>query len=431
MIITLLTYYLGLTIEKDNKRLKLIIGLLCCFGILLIYKYNFFFANLFEIILRREFNISSLAVPAGISYYIFEATSYIIDIYNKKTKAQHNILKYALFISFFPKLISGPIEKTKDFIEQIDNPHKFDYGKFEEGALLAIWGLFLKIVIADRISIFVNTIYGDINTYTGFYLAFATLAYAFQIYCDFSGYAIMAIGFSKILGIELIDNFNVPYLSISIIDFWKKWHISLTNWLRDYVYIPLGGNRNGKCRKYFNIMIVFLISGMWHGSNINFIIWGAINGFYQIINYELRPLIKKVYIKLNINEGSSIVRILQGIITFLLIDFSWIFFRASTPFEAIQIISSIFHSNNINILFDYSIFTCGIDRGDALILFISLTLLLIAEIKKKNGVCLRKDIINYPSFRKSIIIAAFICFVLLFGKWGPSFDASEFIYAKF
>ena len=210
--------------------------------------------------------------PIGLSFYLFQSISYLIDVYRNKREAETDIFRYALYISYFPKFLQGPIERSDKFIPQFEDI-RYDFDNIRAGLIIMLWGYFQKIVIADRITIFVDFVYKNYIEYTGWYLIIATVLFAFQIYCDFCGYSNIAKGSAMMMGIKLTDNFNAPYISFSVTEFWKKWHISLTSWFRDYVYIPLGGNRKGKFRKYVNIFIVFFISGLWHGSSISFIIW--------------------------------------------------------------------------------------------------------------------------------------------------------------
>lgn len=248
--------------------------------ILFFFKYfDFVISNINSILYTLNIEIFEPAfdviLPVGISFYIFQAIGYIIDVYRGEIRAEKNFFKYALFVSFFPQLVAGPIERSKNLLHQIDVPQKFSFERMREGLLVMLWGYFLKIVIADRIAIFVDKVYGNYMLYEGIYLSVASILFAFQIYCDFAGYSIIAIGVAKILGFQLMENFNAPYLAQSVSDFWRRWHISLSSWFRDYVYIPLGGNRRGKGKRYVNLLVVFIISGLWHGANWNFVVWGG------------------------------------------------------------------------------------------------------------------------------------------------------------
>lgn len=290
---TIVTYISGLLISKANnikddkkrKRLKkvfVILSFVINLSILFLFKYfDFFVDNINRILSRLNIEVINLSfdviLPVGISFYIFQALSYTVDIYNDDVKAEKNFLKYALFVSFFPQLVAGPIERSKNLLKQINEKHYFNGERIKDGLLLMIWGGFQKIVIADRVAIVVNTVFNNFPQYPGMYIVVACILFAFQIYCDFSGYSIIAMGAAKVMGFELMENFNAPYFSMSVAEFWRRWHISLSSWFRDYLYIPLGGNRKGKVRKYINLMIVFLVSGLWHGAQWSFVVWGMLN----------------------------------------------------------------------------------------------------------------------------------------------------------
>ncbi len=218
----------------------------------------------------------SLLLPVGISFYIFQAVGYTVDVYRGDIGAEKNFLKYALFVSFFPQLVAGPIERSGNLLRQVGETHRFSFARMREGLLVMLWGYFLKIVIADRAAIFVDAVYGDYTRYGGWYLVVASILFSFQIYGDFAGYSIIAVGAAKVMGFDLMENFNAPYLAQSVSEFWHRWHISLSTWFRDYLYIPLGGNRKGRARKYVNLLIVFLVSGIWHGARWNFVVWGGV-----------------------------------------------------------------------------------------------------------------------------------------------------------
>ena len=376
---TVITYLSGILIDKVEKtwsdvdklgkykKLILAISFVSNLGILFYFKYINFTLDIVTRILSKV-NISinvpvfDVILPVGISFYTFQALSYSVDVYRGEVAPEHDFFRYALFVSFFPQLVAGPIERSKNLLTQLREPRKFDFGYAFDGILLMLWGFFLKIVLADRIAIFVDTVYGDCEHYQGIYLIVATVLFAVQIYCDFSGYSSIAMGTAKLLGIELMDNFNAPYLSTSVADFWRRWHISLTSWFKDYLYIPLGGSRRGTFRKYINKMIVFILSGLWHGAQLTFVVWGAINGLYQVIGEVLMPIRKKVSDIIGINRNSEGVYALSVLATFALVDFTWIFFRADSLGRAIYIIKSILNTENIWTLFDGSLYNCGLDE---------------------------------------------------------------------
>jgi D-alanyl-lipoteichoic acid acyltransferase DltB (MBOAT superfamily) len=271
----------------------------------------------------------------GISFYTFQALGYSIDVCRGTAKAERNIVNYALFVTFFPQLVAGPIERTGNLLPQFKVNHSFDYDRITSGLRLAAWGMFKKVVIADRIAVYVNGVYGNPSVYPATALLLATFFFTIQIYCDFSGYSDIAIGCARVMGFNLMTNFKKPYFARSITDFWRRWHISLTTWLKDYIYIPLGGNRKGELLQRFNIMVTFLISGLWHGAAWHFVFWGILHGVLQIIERGFGIGTKKDIPK---NRPIEMVRIC---ICFLLVSFAWIFFRAGTIGEAFLIIGKI------------------------------------------------------------------------------------------
>jgi D-alanyl-lipoteichoic acid acyltransferase DltB (MBOAT superfamily) len=292
---TIVTYLCAMFIEKANlhqarlaKKIYVAISLIINLATLFAFKYlSFFTININKLFLffGSETTVPSLnlLLPVGISFYTFQVIAYILDVYRGKTKVEKNIITYALYVSFFPALVAGPIERANNLLTQLKQKYSFDFERVKSGLLLILWGFFLKLVLTERLAIVVNHVYSDYDKYVGFYLIIATVAFAFQIYTDFVAYSYIAMGSAQVIGIKLMENFNAPYFSTSISEFWHRWHISLSTWFRDYVYIPLGGNRHGKIKKYRNVLIVFILSGLWHGANWTFIIWGALNGVYQII----------------------------------------------------------------------------------------------------------------------------------------------------
>ncbi|MCL4856946.1 MAG: MBOAT family protein, partial [Flavobacteriales bacterium] len=274
-----------------------------------------------------------LLLPVGISFYTFQTMSYSIDNYNEKIKPERHLGIFALFVTFFPQLVAGPIERASNLLPQFHKKQLFDYDRISNGLGLMLWGLFKKVVIADRLAIVVNEIYNNPNDYNGLTLVVGTIFFAFQIYCDFSGYSDIAIGAARVLGFDLMKNFNYPYFSKSINEFWKRWHISLSTWFRDYVYIPLGGNRRIKWRWYYNLFITFLISGLWHGANWTFIVWGIIHGTILIIE---TITIKKETSNNKFKNGLLMLK------TFIIVCLSWVFFRANNIQDAFSILTHIF-----------------------------------------------------------------------------------------
>ena len=445
---TAITYISGRLIEKikhfeweETKKLKMkkcvvAASLLINLGILFYFKYINFALGIITRLFAKihiELNISvfDMILPVGISFYIFQALGYTMDVYRDEIYAERNFFRYALFVSFFPQLVAGPIERSKNLLKQLAVPKKFCFENAREGLLLMLWGFFLKIVLADRIAVFVDTVYGDYNTYPGTYAIVATMLFAVQIYCDFAGYSTIAIGAAKVLGIQLMENFDMPYLSTSVAVFWRRWHISLTSWFRDYLYIPLGGSRKGMFRKYINKWIVFLASGLWHGAQFSFVVWGGLNGFYQILGEILQPVRDRVVSILHLNRESFGHKLIHIIGTFLLVDFSWIFFRANSFKEALGIIQSMVTVKNSWILFDGSLYLCGLDEKNFRLMMMGVLVLLFADFCKMKKIKIREIIIRQDYWFRWIFISASVGIILLFGMWGPSFDKENFIYFQF
>ena len=304
LISVAITYLSGIYMEKHEAKKKLILtfSLVSNLAILFFFKYYNFLADSVHsacTFLGCEINIPNFNVllPVGISFYTFQALGYSIDVYNGKISAEKNFITYALFVTFFPQLVAGPIERTKNLLDQFKIDYKIDYDRITSGLKLCAWGYFKKVVVADRLAIYVNGIYNNVDGATGSALVLATFFFAFQILCDFSGYSDIAIGVSRILGFKLMKNFNRPYFSKSIPEFWRRWHISLSTWFKDYLYIPMGGNRCGAARRYFNLFTTFFVSGIWHGAAWTYIIWGTLHGVYQIIGISTSGIRTKIGLK--------------------------------------------------------------------------------------------------------------------------------------
>jgi len=347
---TLIAYFTALGInrysEKSKRRMFLVAGLLCNIGLLFLFKYYDFLNNSVEIFfgfwdVSYKSHALNLIVPVGISFYVFQVVSYSIDVYRGDTPPEKHLGIFALYVAFFPKLLAGPIERAKRFIPQFYEKTGFDGERVTNGLKLAAWGLFKKLVIADRLAAFVNVVYADPSAHQGVSLVLAAVFYSFQIYCDFSGYTDIAIGISQMFGFRLMDNFDRPYSATSVADFWKRWHISLSSWLRDYLYIPLGGNRVKIHRLYFNYLVVFFICGLWHGANWTFVLWGVIHGLYLIFGRFSRGVREKFTRKIGLDKVPVFHRGLRIITTFTLISFAWIFFRANTVTDAFYIVTHL------------------------------------------------------------------------------------------
>lgn len=437
---TVVTFASGILIEKQSadkkKRIIVALSFVANLGMLALFKYyNFFVDNinwglrLFG--LNQSVRNRHIILPVGISFFSFQALSYTVDVYRGDIKPVKNFLKYALFVSFFPQLVAGPIERSGKLISQFEEEHKWDYNRARDGLLLMLYGYFMKMVVADRIAIFVGTVYGDISTYGGWYLIVASMLFSIQIFCDFAGYSTIALGAARVLGFELTDNFNAPYFSKSIAEFWGRWHISLMNWFRDYIYIPLGGNRKGTVRKYVNVMVVFLISGFWHGASWAFILWGAINGIYQITGKVLTPLRNKVVSIFGLNRESFGHRFFKVVVTYLLVTFAWVFFRAGDTVTALLCVKSIFTANNPWVLFDNSLYELGLDWKNFQVMLLSIGILGIAEYCKYKGIIIRKNLVNQNLWFRWLVYIVAIVAIFVFGIYGSAYDEAGFIYFQF
>ena len=445
---TVVTYISGLVLEKAkclsiNSKQKVLCKktiVAVCFavnlGILFYFKY-FNFAvdtlrHLFAMI-HVELNVPAVDVllPVGISFYTFQALGYTVDVYRDEIYAEKNFFRYALFVSFFPQLVAGPIERSKNLLVQLSKPVKFDFDNVKEGILLMIWGFFLKIVLADRIAIFVDTVYGDYITYGGWYLIIATILFAFQVYCDFYGYTVIARGTGMFFGVKLMENFDAPYLATSVAEFWRRWHISLTSWFKDYLYIPLGGSRKGKIRKYINKLLVFLVSGLWHGADISYVIWGMLNGIYQVVEEITLPMKERISKTLKINRNSVVSKVLQGLGTFMLIDITWIFFRADGFRESLEIIKQMVTVRNNEILINGTLYECGLNQKNFMFMLICVLVLFLADFCKYKKIEIRNIILKQNGICQIFVISGSILMILLLGIYGLAHDAANFIYFQF
>lgn len=412
------------------------ISLILNLSLLFFFKYaNFTIDNLNAVFSKIGITFQvptlDLLLPVGISFYIFQALSYTIDVYRGDVPVERNLLRYMLFVSFFPQLVAGPIERSSRLVTQLYEKHTFSFDRMVRGLMLMLWGYFQKVVVADRICVLVDQVFNYSTYYSGFTVLVGVLFFAVQIYCDFSGYSIIAVGAAQVMGFELMDNFSQPYLATSIADFWRRWHISLTTWFRDYLYIPLGGNRKGKWKKYRNIMIVFLSSGLWHGANWTYVIWGGLNGLYQVIGAQTKNLRLKCKKALHIRDNTASGKLLSMVVTFLLVDFSWIFFRAATLEDAVTILKQMFSSFNPWVLFDGTLYTLGLSQIDFWVGVLSIMIIFLVDSLHERKVHIREWILEQNLVFRWVIYFAAIFTILIFGFYGPNYDAAQFIYFQF
>lgn len=444
---TLITYVSGIAIERyresgrTGRRLTVLFSCLGInLGILLFFKYgNFLIASLDRGL--ELLHIGSVdqrfyfLLPVGISFYTFQALGYTIDVYRGDVRAETNLIRYALFVSFFPQLVAGPIERSKNLLSQMQNIAEiklWNARRVTSGTILMIWGFFVKMVIADRAAVLVNTVFDNYRMYGSTELVLAAVFFALQIYCDFGSYSLIAIGAAKIMGFELMENFNTPYFACSIRDFWSRWHISLSTWFRDYLYIPLGGNRRGRVRKSVNIMIVFLASGLWHGADWSYVVWGGIHGAYQVIGDYLASFREKCIRKLRVNTACFSWKFLQTAVTFVLVVFAWIFFRADSIGDALQYIRRIWVRPTPWVLFNGEIFTLGLDRPEMNILFVAICMLgLVDLVRYRKKMTLDVFLMQQNLWFRGGIMIGLVVLIFVCGKYGVGFDPQQFIYFQF
>lgn len=398
-----------------------------CFALLgllplLVFKYYNFLNDSLTSVLESaglHFALPGLnwAIPVGISFFTFQAVGYLLDVYHNRVPAEKNFLDYALFVSFFPQVTSGPISTTKDLMPQFKTPHTFKYDRGRDGLKMLLWGMFLKCVVADRLGMYVDTVYTNYEHFSGLNCFIASVFYTIQIYGDFAGYSLMAIGIAKTIGFDLINNFNRPYFATSITEFWKRWHISLTRWLTTHVYINLGGNRCSKVRQYWNIMVTFFVSGLWHGANWTFIVWGAIHGLLQIIEKALGIDPKGKHFETL--ETLKPLKPFRIAVTFLLVNFAWVFFRMPTITDAVGVIGRMFTSFGGQAILDKA------ENSQKLFTFVALMAFICVEVWQEY---LRKRIRLFDNrYARFAIYVCLFCMILCMGV----LDASSFIYVSF
>lgn len=438
LLCTVVNYIAAIRIEKNKeeklKKFWLVLSLSISLGVLFIYKYLPFVNETLMVIysyLGLNYPVQSFDIflPMGISFYTFQSLSYTIDVYRGDTRAEKNFFYLSLYVTFFPQLVAGPIERSDRLLPQFKKKVDFDMDRILSGIKIMILGFFKKVVIADRVAIGVNAVYNSPEAFSGIYYLIATLLFAFQIYCDFSGYSQIAIGSARVLGIELMQNFDRPYLSKSIQEFWRRWHISLSTWFRDYVYIPLGGSRVPRVRYYMNIMATFLLSGLWHGASWNFVIWGGLHGLYQVIGHMTFKAREKIKSSIGIRD-TFLVKVFQVAFIFTLTSFAWIFFRANTFSDSIYIIRNLFSDigqwGDANYL--YGVFTSmGLSLFELLLGIVSIGLLVISELLARRRP-IYELVGNYIFLLEGSFYMILLTIIMTMGVY---FDGNQFIYFQF
>jgi len=428
LIVTILIdYTAGILIaqatNKKKKKWLLIMSIISTCLVLFIFKYyNFFIANYNYVVTFLDWNYSvntlKIILPIGLSFHTFQSLSYVIEVYRGKQKSEKHFGIYSLYVMFYPQLVAGPIERPQNLLHQFREKHIFDFNNVSNGLKQMAWGFFMKLVVADRAAIYVNAVYNNPEQHNGLTYIVATIFFAFQIYCDFAGYSNIAIGSSKVMGFKLMQNFDRPYFSKSIAEFWKRWHISLSTWFRDYLYISLGGNRVSKTRCYFNLFITFLVSGLWHGANWTYIIWGALNGFYLIAGIFIKSFFHRIRLPL---EQRLITRLISIIVTFLITCIAWVFFRANSLENAFDIFSKMLNPHGKLFI------PTGADVVAPIYAVFAIILLLIVEIKHEYFNNIFSVFNNKSETVRLFAYAGLIAVILFFGV----FDGGQFIYFQF
>lgn len=444
---TAVTYLCGLALEwagkhaglKRQKAAKLSIislSLIINLGLLFYFKYtNFAINNLNMICEKLGIDLRcpnfDIVLPVGISFFIFQTIGYTIDVYRNEIEAEKNPFRYALFVSFFPQLVAGPIERSKNLLLQLKTDQKFDVQEAKNGLLTMAYGLFMKIAVADNLSRVVDPIFDVPEEHSGMMLLFATLLFAFQIYCDFNGYTQMAIGSARVLGIKLNHNFASPYMGASVKDFWRRWHISLTSWFRDYLYIPLGGSKKGKIRKQINTMIVFLCSGLWHGAAWNYVAWGGLNGLFSVLEDLLKPVKEKVYGRLSIHTEMFMYKVFQRIATFILIDFTWLFFRSQQLKTALYILGKIKADFRLEWLLNFEFVNAFESPYALMVTMIPLIVIMALDVLQYYGRDIKAAIFRQQIVFRWGIYMGIMLAILYWGLYGTGYEQTQFIYFQF
>jgi alginate O-acetyltransferase complex protein AlgI len=428
--ITLLDYFAGLQIEKTEqrglRRFYLCLSLFCNIGLLVFFKYfNFLIGSVSSAAhvfgLQYDPRLMAILLPVGLSFHTFQAMSYTIEVYKRTVPAERNLLRYALYVAFFPQMVAGPIERPAELLPQFHREPRVSLAGVQSGLVQAAWGLFKKIVIADNVADFVKFVYENPTHYGGAAFVIATTLFSLQIYCDFSGYTDMALGLARIMGYELRINFRQPYFSRSVGEFWHRWHISLSTWFRDYVYIPLGGNRVKLPRYYLNLMITFILSGLWHGANWTFVAWGFLHGLYLIAAQIVSPLAARVSRALRLERLPRLVSAAKILLTFGLVTFAWIFFRARDLRDALYIAGHLFPLR----LEPWLLVDGGLNRTTAVFLVLSTLAMLVVEWWIAHPSRTPK-IWGFPAFRM-LAYNACIYSIVFYGFFGHR----DFIYFQF
>jgi len=430
LFVTILIDYLaGIYLDRvkpEHKKLLLWISIVATCLVLFVFKYFYFFTHSFINVVGIfgwELTDPALKIilPIGLSFHTFQSLSYVIEVYRGHQKPERDFITYATYVMFFPQLVAGPIERPQNLIHQFHEKHNFDYQQVTSGLKQMAWGFFKKLVIADRLALYVNDVYGAPANFNGLQLTLATVFFAYQIYCDFSGYSDIALGSARILGFRMMTNFNDPYASGSIVEFWRRWHISLSTWFRDYLYIPLGGNRVGPLRHQLNLLITFTVSGLWHGANWTYIIWGALNGVYLIVGTWTQGVRDRFFGLVGLRQGTFLRGVIRISTTFILTCFAWVIFRASTVADAHYILTNFWKGWNL-----HAISTPQFLLRQLPVAFLAVLILELIQWLRRNPTLLSRlpnlpTVVRWPAYASAVVA------ILLFGVYRNN----QFIYFQF
>ena len=431
------TWYSARKIERYPEREKhtgsavLVLAVMVSLnlGILFVLKWS----GMETALMNRLFGMGLVwhfILPLGMSFFTFQNVSYLIDVYNGKIPAEKNFGHYLLYSTYFPYIVSGPINRYEHMEQQFYIEHPFRKDMFYSAVLRILWGYLKKMVIADRAAIFVDQVFDNYYMYRGLFVLFAVLLFSLQLYMDFSGCMDIVIGVSELFGINMKENFMAPYGADTVAEFWRRWHMSLTSWFRDYLYIPLGGNRKGKLRKYMNIMLVFLLCGAWHGAGFTFLIWGFLNGFYQIAGDMTAKARRRLCQAAGLDETSFGAVLRKRLTVFLAVEFAWLFFRANGIHEAFAMLRRLFTGWNPWILSDGTLYEAGLDIWDFLILLAgTVCVSLVSHFGQRKN--LHHIFMKQSWLFQSCIIILVLVIWYLFGVYGPGYDSADFIYYNF
>ncbi len=427
--------------QKKSAK-KVVLGLCIAFhmGLLFFFKYfDFFLGTCNKILGRIGWELLDkpfdVLLPVGISFYTFQALSYTLDVYRGEIEPEGNFFRYALFVSFFPQLVAGPIERSGNLLRQIRQIEKlklWNYENITSGLMLMVWGMFQKMVIADRVAVLVNTVFDNYFMHGAVALLAGAAGFALQIYCDFASYSSIAIGAARVMGFELMENFNTPYFARSVSEFWHRWHISLSTWFRDYVYIPLGGSRCSRLKKYRNLMITFAVSGLWHGAGWGFLAWGLLHGMYQVIGDATKGIRQRINAAFQTKTESFSYKLGQTALTFVLVDVAWIFFRSPGLRAALEYCQRIFTKWDPWSFFNGELYSLGLDRPEMNILLAGIGILLLVDlIRYLKGQGFSEFLAEQCIWFRWGVLFAMLAAILVFGIYGIKFESSQFIYFQF